>query len=148
MNEQLDALRAGSPVLGGLISPGFLSHLGANDRANVRKLLLSALGGESDVVWDGAFLDNFLADDMARLTAQSNVDDWTPQSPIIFFHGRDDATVPYANTELAFQAMLARGAGARIERIDCPATPSSHIACVPFFLLNDSARLAALAKGL
>ena len=149
LNDMVDAARARNPVVGALINPGFLRFLGANDRANVRNLLLlTAVGDQSDIFWDGTFLDNFLADDNAAVNGQSNVVDWTPQSPITFFHGRDDTTVSYANTTLAYQAMLGHGAGALIERVDCPASPASHLGCVPSFLMNDITRLGAVAKGL
>ncbi|MFZ6759348.1 alpha/beta hydrolase family protein [Undibacterium sp. Ji50W] len=149
LNTMLNAIRKDNPVLGALISPGFLKKLGANDRANVRNLLLlSALSSQSDISFDPAFLDNFLNDDDASIAAQSNVYDWTPQSPILFFHGRDDTTVPYGNTDSAFQAMTRRGAASLIERMDCPAKPSEHIPCVPSFLISDITRLGALARGL
>ncbi|MFZ6735819.1 alpha/beta hydrolase family protein [Undibacterium sp. Ji42W] len=149
LNAMLDAVRKENPIVGALISPGFLKKLGANDRANVRNLLLSsALGSNSDITFDPTFLDNFLNDDDAAITAQSNVNDWTPQSPISFFHGRDDTTVPYGNTDSAFQAMTRRGAGALIGRMDCPVKPAEHIPCVPPFLINDITRLGTLAKGL
>jgi hypothetical protein len=149
MSDALDVVRSKNPILGALISPGFLKRLGANDRANVRNLLLSTvLGNQSDVSFDGTFLDNFLADDNNAIDAQSNVYDWTPQSPLILFHGRGDTTVSYANTDSTLQAMTARGAGALVEKIDCPVTPSEHIACVPSFLQSDITRLAALARGL
>ncbi|MES2069089.1 MAG: hypothetical protein V4488_01990 [Pseudomonadota bacterium] len=149
LNYLLAVISQQNPTLGAIISPGFLKNLGANDRANVRKLLLfAALGTQSDISFDPTFLDNFLNDDTAAIAAQSSVYDWTPQSPIVFFAGRDDTTVPYANTDSIFQAMSNRGAAAFIARIDCPATPSEHLACVPSFLINDIARLGALAKGL
>jgi fermentation-respiration switch protein FrsA (DUF1100 family) len=144
-----DAARAKNPVLGLLITPGLLKNLGANDRVNVRNLLLAtAVGDQTDITWDGTFLDNYLADNTAAIDAQSNVFDWTPQSPIVFFHGKDDTTVSYANTTLAVQAMRQRGAQALVEQIDCTASPASHLGCVPQFLMNDIARLGALAKGL
>ena len=149
LNAMLDAVRKNNPILGALISPGFLKNLGANDRANVRNLLLySALGSQSDITFDPTFLDNFLNDDTAHIIAQSNDYDWTPQSPILFFHGRDDTTVPYGNTDSAFQTMTQRGAASLIERMDCTLKPSEHIPCVTPFLINDITRLGALAKGL
>ncbi|MFZ6746044.1 alpha/beta hydrolase family protein [Undibacterium sp. JH2W] len=149
LNAMLDAVRKQNPLVGALISPGFLKKLGANDRANVRNLLLSsALGSSSDINFDPTFLDNFLNDDDAAIVVQSNVNDWTPQSPISFFHGRDDTTVPYGNTDSAFQAMTKRGAANLIDRMDCPAKPAEHIPCVPAFLINDITRLGVLAKGL
>lgn len=149
LNDMVDAARARNPVIGALINPGFLKHLGANDRANVRNLLLfTALGDQADITFDSTFLDNFLADDTAAIDAMSNVYNWTPQSPLTLFHGRDDTTVSYANTELTYQAMQARGAGTLVERVDCPAQPASHLGCVPAFLMADVVRLQAVAKGL
>lgn len=149
LNSMLSAVRQQNPIVGALINPGFLKNLGANDRANVRNLLLaSALGTQSDVRFDPTFLDNFLNDDTAAIAAVSNVYDWAPQSAITFFHGRDDTTVPYGNTDSIFNAMTRYGAGNLIDRIDCPAKPAEHIACVPSFLINDIGRLGAVAKGL
>ena len=149
LNTYLDIIRQQYPILGLLVNPGFLKNLGANDRANLRKLLLFAvLGSQSDVSFDATFLDNFLNDDVAAIATQSNVSDWTPLSSISFFHGRDDTTVAYANTDAAFLAMSNRGAASLIDRIDCPAKPAEHIPCVPFFLMSDIERLGALAKGL
>ncbi len=149
MNDALDEVRDRNPILGLLLSPGLLRRLGNNDRANVRNLLLAnVLGDQSDVTFDGTFLDNFLVDNEAALDVQSNVFNWTPQSPLILFHGRNDTTVTYANTETTLAAMQARGAGSLVERIDCPATPSGHLACVPSFLSTNIVRLGALARGL
>lgn len=149
LNDMVDAARARNPVVGALINPGFLKHLGANDRANVRNLLLfTALGDQADISFDSTFLDNFLADDTAAIEAMSNVHNWTPQSPLTLFHGRDDTTVSYANTELTYQAMQTRGAGTLVERVDCPAQPASHLGCVSAFLMADVVRLGAVAKGL
>jgi fermentation-respiration switch protein FrsA (DUF1100 family) len=149
LNSYLAAVRQQYPILGALVNPGFLKTLGENDRNNLRNLLLfAALGVQSDISFDPTFLDNYLNDDVAAIASQSNVYDWTPQSPIIFFHGRDDTTVPYANTDSAFLAMTNRGAASFIERMDCPAKPAEHIPCVPSFLMSDIIRLGALAKGL
>lgn len=145
----LDALRKKNPVLAALVDPEILKTLGTVYRAGIRSLLLfSALGSKSDVSFDGTFLDNFLNNDMAAIDATSNVYDWTPQSPIIFFHGRDDSTVPHSNTAAALHAMSRRGAGTLVEGIDCHAQPAEHISCVASFLISDITRLGALAQGL
>lgn len=149
LNDMAEAAKAKNRILGLLITPGLMKHLGANDRANVSKLLLSTVLGESsDVLWDSSFLENFLNDDSAAISALSDVYDWTPQSPISFFHGRDDTTVSYANTELAITAMQARGAGAQLEKLDCNAQPASHLGCVAHFLTSNVARFARVARGL
>lgn len=149
LNSYLEIIRQQNPILGLLVNPGFLKNLGVNDRSNLRNLFLFAvLGSQSDVSFDATFLDNFLNDDLAAITAQSSVIDWTPISPIGFFHGHDDTTVSYANTDAIVRTMNKRGAGTLIDRMDCPAKPSEHIPCVPSFLVNDVARLGAAAKGL
>ncbi len=149
LDDMATAAKAKNRLLGLLINPGLLKHLGANDRANVRNLLMSiSLGDSTDVSWDGRFLDNYLNDDVEAINTESNVHDWTPQSPITFFHGRDDTTVTYANTELAYAAMQARGAAAQLERLDCNAKPATHLGCVAHFLTANVARLAQVAKGL
>lgn len=149
LNSYLDIIRQQNLVLGLLVNPGFLKNLGATDRNNLRNLFLFAvLGSQSDVSFDATFLDNFLNDDVAAIASQSSVFDWTPKSAISFFHGRDDTTVSYANTDAIFRTMNNRGAGALIDRLDCPAKPAEHIPCVPSFLVNDIARLGAVAKGL
>ena len=149
LNAYLDIIRQQNPILGALVNPGLLKNLGANDRNNLRNLFLFAvLGSQSDVSFDSTFLDNFLNDDVAAIASQSSVFDWTPQSAISFFHGRDDTTVTYANTDAIFRTMNNRGASALIDRIDCPAKPAEHIPCVPSFLANDIVRLGAVANGL
>ncbi|MFZ6648813.1 alpha/beta hydrolase family protein [Undibacterium sp. TJN25] len=149
LNVMLARVRAQNPVLGALINPGFLKNLGANDRANVRNLLLLAvLGTQSDITFDPTFLDNFLNDDAVATASVSSDYDWTPQSPIIFFAGKADTTVPYGNTDSIFQTMSNRGAAGFIQRTDCTATPAEHLPCVPSFLANDIAKMGALAKGL
>lgn len=149
LNVFLDAIRKKNPVISTLVDPDILKTLGAFYRASVRSLLLfSALGSKSDVSFDGTFLDNFLRNDLAAIDSTSNVYDWTPESPIIFFHGRDDSTVPHSNTAAALHAMSKRGAGTLIEGVDCLAEPAEHISCVSSFLISDITRLGALAKGL
>lgn len=149
LNSYLDIIRQQNPILGVLINPGLLKNLGANDRNNLRNLFFFAvLGSQSDVSFDSTFLDNFLNDDVVAIAAQNSVVDWTPISPISFFHGHDDTTVSYANTDAIFRTMSNRGAGALIDRLDCPVKPSEHIPCVSSFLVNDIARLGAVAKGL
>lgn len=149
LNVFLKTIRQKNPVVSTLVDPGILKTLGAFYRSNVRNLLLySALGSSSDVSFDGTFLDHFLSNDLAAIASKSSVHDWTPESPIIFFHGRDDSTVSHANTDAVLQTMTRRGAGSLLERIDCLAQPAEHISCVSSFLISNITRLGALAKGL
>jgi len=64
-----------------------------------------------------------------RLT-ENNVYDWTPQSPIRFYHGQDDPIVPYTNSVTAQSVMTANSAGASdVLVVDCPAIPADHAYC-------------------
>lgn len=66
---------------------------------------LSALKGE-----DGA--GNFAI--MDKL-AENAIYDWAPTVPTMLFHGKNDETVPYENTQIAYSAMLSKGADIRLE---------------------------------
>jgi hypothetical protein len=145
----LDVSLRSNPILTTLVTPGSLKLLSNDNRVKVRNSVLSAaLGDQRDVEFDPRFLDNYLNDDTASIVAQSNVYDWTPQSRITFFHGRDDTTVPYASTDIAVKTMSARGAGGLLERVDCTAVPADHLNCAPSYFINSVARMAAVAQGL
>jgi pimeloyl-ACP methyl ester carboxylesterase len=149
----LDTMMSGilekHPTVGSALQPEFLQHTGELSRVLVRKLMLAAaLGNKSDIRFDPTFLDSYLDGDKTRLTALSSVVDWTPRSPVTFFHGRDDRTVPYVNTDAIIHAMQERGAGKLIKRIDCSAEVSGHIPCVPEFLQLSIQRLGRIATDL
>ena len=103
---------------------------------------------DADTNLDTRFLDRFFADDTQAIARDSSVHDWLPQLPVFLYHGRDDRTVPYASSTSALAAMRARGAGNLVSLTDCPATPSSHIGCVPPFLNFMLGKLAPVAKDL
>ena len=148
LDELLRRVRDENPLLGALISPGLLRHLGASLRRQVRDELLKRLVPEdADVVFDATVIDNYLADDDAAIQSQSNVHAWAPAAPTRFFHGRDDQTVPYANATQTLQTMLSLGAG-DVSLTDCAALPSSHIGCVPNFLEFMLGEFATRARDL
>ena len=148
LDELLRRVRIEHPLLGTLIDPGLLRHLGSSLRRAVRNALLKQLvPADADVVFDATLIDNYLADDDAAIERQSNVHDWAPAVPARFFHGRDDRTVPYVSATRTLQAMLARGAS-DISLTDCAALPSSHKGCVPQFLAFMLGEFAARARDL
>ncbi|MCL4747054.1 MAG: hypothetical protein KJZ83_16795 [Burkholderiaceae bacterium] len=145
----LDLVRDEEPVLGALLDPGFLRHLGSTVRNELRRALLRRLlPDDADVSFDTTFIDNYLADDAQAVAQLSSVHDWKPELPVLLFHGRDDRTVPYASASSALQAMRARGAGGMVGLSDCPATPSSHLGCVGPFITYLLAQLAPQARDL
>jgi pimeloyl-ACP methyl ester carboxylesterase len=148
MDELLRRVKDEYPVLGALISPGLLRHLGSSVRKEVRRLLLRAIvPDDADVSFQTTFLDTYMADDEAAMERQSNVHDWRPDAPVALFHGRDDETVPYASATRTLQAMQARAAP-QVGLSDCAAVPSGHLPCVvPYlaFMLN---QLAVRARDL
>lgn len=145
----LDQVRKDQPILGALLNPGFLRYLNADIRESIHKLLLAVLLPEdSDVVFDTRILDYFLADDRQTLAQSSSVHVWKPESPVRLFHGRNDETVPYANALNTLQTMQGLGAGSQVSLVDCEATPSSHIGCVPGYLTYLVQQLGQVAQDL
>ena len=148
MDGLVDVVRQEQPVIGALINPGFLRHLGGSVQREVRRLLLRALmPGDADVVYDTRFIDRFLADDVRYLAEVSSVHDWAPNVPVHLYHGRDDRTVPYASSTSTVRAMQQRGA-AQVCLTDCRAQPAGHMQCVPPFITFMLGQLAPVAQGL
>jgi len=145
----LDQVREDQPILGALLNPGFLRYLDADIRASIHRLLLAVLLPEdSDVQFDTRVLDYFLGDDRQTLAQNSSVHAWKPELPVRLFHGRDDETVPYANALNTLQTMQGLGAGSQVSLADCAATPSSHIGCVPGYLIYLVQQLGPVAQDL
>jgi fermentation-respiration switch protein FrsA (DUF1100 family) len=99
-------------------------------------------------VFDTRFLDYFLADDQRAVALQSSVHNWRPTLPVRLFHGRDDKSVPYANSVSALQTMQGLGAGSLVSLTDCTAVPSTHLGCVPDYLLYLLGQLAGVVQDL
>ncbi len=138
-------------LVGALINPGFLRHLGSTVRNEVRRALLKQIvPDDGDVTFQSTFIDNFLADDVNEQERVSNVHDWAPRVPWRLFHGKDDQTVDYKASTAALKAMLARGALAgNVSLTDCKATPvAGHLPCVPPFFTQAMGYLAQLARDL
>lgn len=145
----LEQVREDQPILGALLNPGFLRYLDADIRASIQRLLLAVLlPDDSDVQFDTRVLDYFLADDQQALAQNSSVDTWKPELPVKLFHGREDETVPYANAQKTLQTMQDLGAGSQVSLTDCAATPSSHIGCVPGYLIFLVQQLGQVAQDL
>lgn len=148
LDELLRRVRIEHPVLGTLLEPDLLRHLGSTLRRTVRNALLKALvPADADVVFDTTLIDNYLADNAAAIERHSSVHDWAPAVPARFFHGRDDRTVPYVSATRTLQSMLARGA-TDISLTDCAALPSSHKGCVAQFLVFMLSEFGTLARDL
>jgi pimeloyl-ACP methyl ester carboxylesterase len=148
LDELLRRVRVEHPLLGALIDPGLLRHMGSSLRRAVRQALLKQLmPADADVVFDTTLIDNYLADDAAAIERHSSVHNWAPAVPARFFHGRDDRTVPYVSATRTLQTMLARGAS-DISLTDCVALPSSHKGCVPQFLAFMLGEFATRARDL
>lgn len=137
-----------NPVLGVIISPGFQRRLSASVRREVRKLLIAQLlDDDADVIFDPAFIDNYLAADTAALDRLSNVHDWAPAAPLRLYHGRDDQTVPYVSASSTLAAMRARGAQ-DVSLTECALVPSRHTECVPPFLAFALGQFATRVRDL
>lgn len=135
LDTLLARVRAELPSLAPVLNPGVLRFLSAADRNRLRDELMKRLRpADADVAFDNTMLDLYLADDTAAIAQRASVHDWAPAAPLRLFHGRDDQTVPFAASTAALQAMRARGAG-DLSLTECTEVPSSHIGCVPQFLV-------------
>ncbi|MFM9887316.1 MAG: alpha/beta hydrolase family protein [Burkholderiales bacterium] len=148
MDELLRRVKAELPVIGALISPGFLKRLGSTVRDEVRRLLLRLIvPGDADVTFQTTVLDTYMADDTDAMERQSNVHDWKPEAPVRLFHGHEDETVPYASGARTLEAMQSRGA-TQVGLTDCAAAPSNHLNCVVPYWSFMLAQMSAVAKDL
>jgi len=87
-------------------------------------------------LFDASFLSNFLGTGETQIKADlmaNNIYDWTPISPVRFYHGQDDDDVPYANATTVMSAMTGNGA-TDVMLIDCPVVPATHSDCVDPYL--------------
>lgn len=150
MDELLNRVKDENRLLGALINPGFLRHLGESVRKEVRRALVRELiPDDADVVFNTSFIDTFLGDDIGGMERMSNVHDWAPTLPLRMFHGRDDRTVGYRSATVTLATMLARGAPAmQVTLTDCTAAPSDHLPCVAPFFGAAMTYLATLARDL
>lgn len=83
----------------------------------------------SDVVFQDTIIRDFLRKGANGIT-QHNVHDWQAKNPVVLFHGRKDATVPYFNATDAITAMTAKGS-ANVTLVECTAIPADHENCIP-----------------
>jgi dienelactone hydrolase len=148
LDTLLERVRDDNPVLGTLITPGFLRLLGSGVRQQVRELLFKRLvPQDSDVVFDQTIVDKFLADDDAAIEALGDVHDWAPRAPVRLFHGVDDQTVPYVVSERTLATMQGRGA-TDVTLTQCNAVPSSHLGCIGPYLAYALGQIATTVRDL
>lgn len=96
------------------------------------------------------FRGNFLANGETTLKTYLRFNDiynWAPRTPTRFFHGQEDAVVPYANAATAVASMSAAGA-ANVGLVDCVAIPRGHEECVLSYLIEVSDWFGSLANDL
>jgi dienelactone hydrolase len=148
LDELLRRVRSEVPLLGALINPDLLQYLSTSLRRQLRdEMLQRVLPADSDIVFDGRFLDNFLDNNRAVIRRDSDVHDWRPDRPVRLFHGQDDQTVPFIASANAWQAMNARGAP-DVQLTACSAVPSSHLGCVQAYWQHMLSQMALVVRDL
>ncbi len=148
LDELLRRVRSENALLAFLVNPDLLQNLGASLRRRVRdELLKKLLPGDSDVVFQSTFIDNFLANDRAAINRDSDVHDWRPATPVRLFHGRDDQTVPFIASLSALQTMQARGAP-NVMLTACPLAPAEHLTCVPPYWTHMLGQIGLVVRDL
>lgn len=83
----------------------------------------------SDVVFQDTIIRDFLRKGSSGVN-EHNVYDWQAKNPVVLFHGREDATVPYFNATDAITAMTAK-ASPNVTLVECTASPANHENCIP-----------------
>lgn len=132
----LNLVREKEPVLGALVDPNVLEHLGSSLRRRVRDAILKEIiPSGSDIVLDSRFLDLYLADRKSEIDLVSNVHQWNPTSPIYMMHAPNDLVVPYESSLSTLRYMQnINSFNSNISLKQCPSNADSHIGCVaPFF---------------
>jgi pimeloyl-ACP methyl ester carboxylesterase len=73
-------------------------------------------------LFDSTFVAEFLGDGETAMKAalqENSLLDWTPTTPIRFYHGDADITVPYQNAVVAYESLRANGA-VQVELVTIP----------------------------
>lgn len=137
-------------LLGALINPGFLRHLGNTVREEVRRAMLrQIIPDDADVSFQSTFLDFFLADDVGNIERHCNVLDWKSEIPYRLFHGQDDRTVTVLSSQNAVARSVAAGTEPELVSVAyCEASPSDHLPCVNPFFRYTTTDLRWLARDL
>jgi len=61
---------------------------------------------------------------------------WTPQSRLRMYHCGMDSTVPYANSQIAYQWFMNAGVSTELVQLVDPFSLGSHGSCIPFAFLS------------
>lgn len=150
LDDLLAQVREKYPAIAWLLRPGTLEDLPNAVREEVRRALVRALiPDDATVSYDTRFIDRYLSDQQQALRQESSVHwGWTPTAPVYLFHGRDDATVPFAASVSAYNTLSATG-GAAVTLRECTQTqPAGHTQCVPEYFLYALQIMAATANDL
>jgi len=97
-------------------------------------------------IFHPSLLDAFAADPehpLRQALRDNDLYDWVPAAPVRLYHCAGDRTVPPANSDVAYAAMLANGAP-DVQRLD-PFRFADHGTCAPFALLAAKAWIDTLA---
>ncbi|MFC5408236.1 alpha/beta hydrolase family protein [Larkinella bovis] len=66
--------------------------------------------------------------------ADNDVFDWKPLKPLQLYHGTDDPQVFFLNSQNAYMAMQARGAGSTVQLVPIPT--GNHQTSLPYYILG------------
>lgn len=94
-----------------------------------KQIMDGLIPNNSDVVFQDTIIRDFLRNGSNGIS-QHNVYDWKTAHPVVLFHGRQDATVPFFNATDAITAMTAKGSP-NVTLVECTATPADHENCIP-----------------
>ena len=108
----------------------------------------SVLPSNPTELFNPVFLQNFNGNGESTLKvlfAENDIFAWSPDTPTYFFHGADDAVVPYYNMISAMNAMQT---DAQVQFTDCTAVPADHNNCFMPYLQFVFAKFSSFALDL
>lgn len=94
-----------------------------------KQIMQQLVPANSDVVFQDTIIRNYLRHGSSGVSSH-DVYSWKASAPVVLFHGKKDATVPFFNATDAVAAMASKGSS-NVTLIECSATPADHEGCVP-----------------
>ncbi|KPJ93535.1 MAG: hypothetical protein AMJ53_07080 [Gammaproteobacteria bacterium SG8_11] len=115
--------------LGDFFQPAYVDFIDSAFYGDTtRTTIVTNLSATPDELFSSPFLQDFTGNGESELKAyfrQNDIYDWSPTSPIYFYHGRQDTIVPFFNVTSVMTAMQ----NSPVSITECASVPSDHGYC-------------------
>jgi pimeloyl-ACP methyl ester carboxylesterase len=106
---------------------------GNNSSANINSQLTTSIGGLIKADMRTNFETNAQYQYLLDAFEENALTDWAPQKPVYLYHGTADVTVPYENTQITYEKLIANGASTQIVKL-IPLVNADHTTGVDPYL--------------